>query len=1004
MPDEAEDGNTSLLGGVVLCSTSLSQDLRDKLNDLARSMGAVHRLDLTADVTHLVVGNIDTPKCKHTAKERPDIHALKPEWIHAIRKSYMEDQEIDPEALVQEYRLPAFYNLHICVTGFEDIDQRQDLIQKISNNGAHYHGDLTRDVTHLIVAKPRGAKYERAKTWNLKVVSAKWLEESLERGMAVDESLYHPLMAPEDQGHGAFVRDYQKPFALGKRQRDDPSINQSEELGKRKMRRTASAKLADHSQSMMTSFLSHGGGESSEVAKDQWTEIKDQPPPPRDADHSRSRSESKERQRISRHTSWEAAPIHQEEEPGLFSGVSCLVHGHDDKKTAKIHEIVISNGGYIARNSDAFLLNDDAYQYKILVLPSGWTSTTKGSLPEIPSGTWHATEWWLERCIKQKALLDPASDPLSQPHLSLPIDGPVRAIQQQKTVPNSKGPFIEEDEEETVPDDEGCGNESRLPAQFDGQYDDPPPMIAEDDMVVTNAAQSIQPLQNIPPEVNSTRKQLKSTPSGDISASSSLRKGVQRGGLADDENADVPKAEAVQANQVRLSGEIKSLLERQHSHPEPSPVEQPVKGRWRKDKKLGRAPSYTSNSSASVSFRQHQHLDAVNTGPLANLVEGEAPALSQQVTYETPEAQEYRLKMSKKMGTRLMDDSVGARVESPGLVRDVEASGAAAGVGGRNLSTEINTATRSVHARLNKLIISRLPLALPPAAKTPEAYAHGINTFGDIYLVFENCWRVLIAEVDKSDVDDSSHDNSLRRWLSQLVPPGLWRSEAIKKDLEYLETITGADLEAVTNAQIRTFTEHIYRQTRDKPHVLIAYAWIMYMAIFSGGRWIREQMTNSGPEFWGVNHESDKMEYWVHGTLRPGFTLFCFSGARDGEDIKADFKTRLEEAEELLTAHERQDVVNEAQYIFEQCVAVVEDLDKQLKTDLELVKSLATRGAEHGTADLKTTPTRAALPQQAALENAEPKPANFIRAIVVAFFAFAFYQSYRWQYGDLERD
>ncbi|KEQ94357.1 hypothetical protein AUEXF2481DRAFT_269709 [Aureobasidium subglaciale EXF-2481] len=402
--------------------TSLSQDLRDKLNDLARSMGAVHRLDLTADVTHLVVGNLDTPKCKHTAKERPDIHALKPEWIHAIRKSYMEDQEIDLEALVQEYRLPAFYNLHICVTGFEDIDQRQDLIQKISNNGAHYHGDLTRDVTHLIVAKPRGAKYERAKTWNLKVVSAKWLEESLERGMAVDESLYHPLMAPEDQGHGAFVRDYQKPSALGKRRRDDPSINQSEELGKRKMRRTASAKLADHSQSMMTSFLSHGGGESSEVAKDQWTEIKDQSPPPRDADRSRSRSESKERQRISRHTSWEAAPIHQEEEPGLFSGVSCLVHGHDDKKTAKIHEIVISNGGHIASNSDAFLLNDDAYQYKILVLPSGWTSTTKGSLPEIPSGTWHATEWWLERCIKQKALLDPASDLLSQPHLSLPID------------------------------------------------------------------------------------------------------------------------------------------------------------------------------------------------------------------------------------------------------------------------------------------------------------------------------------------------------------------------------------------------------------------------------------------------------------------------------------------------------------------------------------------------------------------------------------------------------
>lgn len=83
-------------------------------------MGAIHRLDLTADVTHLIVGNIDTPKYKHTAKERPDIHVVKPEWIHAVRKLWREDQDIDVDALVQEYRLPALYNLHICVTGFDD--------------------------------------------------------------------------------------------------------------------------------------------------------------------------------------------------------------------------------------------------------------------------------------------------------------------------------------------------------------------------------------------------------------------------------------------------------------------------------------------------------------------------------------------------------------------------------------------------------------------------------------------------------------------------------------------------------------------------------------------------------------------------------------------------------------------------------------------------------------------------------------------------------------------
>lgn len=295
------------------------------------------------------------------------------------------------------------------------------------------------------------------------------------------------------------------------------------------------------------------------------------------------------------------------------------------------------------------------------------------------------------------------------------------------------------------------------------------------------------------------------------------------------------------------------------------------------------------------------------------------------------------------------------------------------------------------HTRLNKLIISRLPLALPPLAKGPELYAHGINTFGDIYLVFENCWHILIQETEKLGSDKPSHDNHLRQWLSQLVPPGLWRSDAIKKDLEYLETATGVDLEAAPNTTLQAFTAQIYRRTRDKPHVLVAYAWIMYMAIFSGGRWIREQLTDAGPEFWGVHHESDKKDYWIHGTLRPGFTLFCFSGTRDGEDIKTDFKTRLEGAEALLTAQERNDIVDEGQFIFEQCVALVEALDTQLATDIELVKSLASRETKH----LITTPTKAAVPQPL-----QEKSAGFLRAIVAALFAFAIYQSYRWQFGE----
>jgi hypothetical protein len=208
------------------------------------------------------------------------------------------------------------------------VEQRQHIIDKIRNNGAHYHGDLTREVSHLIVAKPKGAKYDRAKSWNIKTISLKWFDESLERAMAVDESLYHPLMPLEDQGQGAFVRDYQRPPVLGKRDRRESGTETKEEAGKRKMRRTTSAKLADHSQNMMTSFLSLGGEEASELVNDQWTESHQIASPPR------SVTPPDRPNIVSRRTSSEVRPVSEQEETGLFSGLMCLVHGHDGKKVS----------------------------------------------------------------------------------------------------------------------------------------------------------------------------------------------------------------------------------------------------------------------------------------------------------------------------------------------------------------------------------------------------------------------------------------------------------------------------------------------------------------------------------------------------------------------------------------------------------------------------------------------------------------------------------------------
>lgn len=90
------------------------------MTQLAKEMGASHKLDLTSDVTHLIVGNIDTPKYKFTAKERSDVKVFDPDWLHAVREVWLEGGEVDLVELEAKHKLPTFYGLKICVTGFND--------------------------------------------------------------------------------------------------------------------------------------------------------------------------------------------------------------------------------------------------------------------------------------------------------------------------------------------------------------------------------------------------------------------------------------------------------------------------------------------------------------------------------------------------------------------------------------------------------------------------------------------------------------------------------------------------------------------------------------------------------------------------------------------------------------------------------------------------------------------------------------------------------------------
>lgn len=168
----------------------------------------------------------------------------------------------------------------------------------------------------------------------------------------------------------------------------------------------------------------------------------------------------------------------------------------------------------------------------------------------------------------------------------------------------------------------------------------------------------------------------------------------------------------------------------------------------------------------------------------------------------------------------------------------------------------------------------------------------------------------------------------LLSFLQTVRPRGLVRSVRVKRDLECLMGQHPTDLEVLLakypGDKVAEFCTHIRQVVHEKPWTLVSYAWCFYMAVFSGGRWIRAGLLRAGPEFWQAAGEDE-----THMSNLPerGLSFWHFPGQFDGEDIKLEFKAHLAAAETLFTPDERVDIIEEAKNIFELCASLVEELD-----------------------------------------------------------------------------
>ncbi|KAI1801392.1 heme oxygenase-like protein [Daldinia bambusicola] len=297
------------------------------------------------------------------------------------------------------------------------------------------------------------------------------------------------------------------------------------------------------------------------------------------------------------------------------------------------------------------------------------------------------------------------------------------------------------------------------------------------------------------------------------------------------------------------------------------------------------------------------------------------------------------------------------------------------------LGEEMNKAARPLHTKLNKLVVSRMRLALPPHADDAQSYTTGLLHILPIYQAFEREWDAILED-SRTATKPGDRVTSL---LADLRVEGLARSSALQEDIAALlsrdDALIRARTESVSHAPaLVAFQEHIRKTVQARPHVLIAYGWVLYMALFSGGRFMRASLerVDRSTGFWprptasspstlsssGDDEHEDKPKFripgafdsfrtieeeflrtngydtnYLHQYQPPPLSFLRFDTPEDGEDLKRAFKETLAAAtavpEPRLTSEERADVVREATAIFENMILVVEELDEICGTEYE---------------------------------------------------------------------
>ncbi|QDS77286.1 hypothetical protein FKW77_004275 [Venturia effusa] len=699
------------LAGLVLCCTSIPPDARHALSASAMQMGADHKYDLTSDVTHLLVGNIDTQKYRYVAKERPDVKVVLPDFIEAVRVQWMQGGETNVGELEKEYRVKTFWGLQICLTGFDDVNQRDHMRSLAETNGANYHGDLTKVVTHLIAAAPVGKKYEHARRWGIKVVSIEWLDESLERGMVLDESLYDPTIEREERGRNAWNRKALHAITQGKRLREENS-KELVSQNKRKIRRTMSARLGSQQGSIWAEMASAG---SAQAPQDEWQPIEFDDVLGALPSHGYPKSAATTANPAVEPKSGASlpAPIQDPQTRGVFCGNLVYVHGFTGAQRDILRNHLESHGARFC-TSPADLSEDEDVKNGYLLVPHDVPEDDLPPVPSLVTELARVTEWmqgplsiiligasYEEHLIADRSLLLCKSTSRNKDKLEFAAENGVPVVSEQwllacleEGVKQDFGSYELSPETPILPmkhvpkaSRSKVLGKAKLPSKSDRpqelQFQKPAmkrreplplkpskslmlspvksrrvgPFIEEDSGDDHESAVTPRLLHDETPQLPSQPlRELSQGEANSMSPMRSLSQEKEISSAASPQSTDLGKdTSSASSNNAHLNETIAALLAQQKERSNSAaPEEELDASKKRRKGKLGRAVSGSFNSSNGLSRTNSTDAAYVPAYDQHKKPDEAPPIPSQKVLYETEEREE-KAKLIARLGGKVMD-------------------------------------------------------------------------------------------------------------------------------------------------------------------------------------------------------------------------------------------------------------------------------------------------------------------------------------------------------------